>query len=58
MFMFVHISVLEDALCWRCFKGNDKLERLVNLFCYLGGWDFVAGSYSFPFENDRVFFHR
>ena len=53
MFMFVHISVLEDALCWRHFKGNNKVERLIYLSCYLGGWDFVAGSCSFLLESDR-----
>lgn len=53
MFMFVDISVLEDALCWRHFKRNNKIERLIHLSYYLGGWDFVAGSCSFPFENDR-----
>ena len=50
MFMFVHVSVLEDALCWRCLKGNNKIERLIYLSCYLGGWNFVAGRCSFLFE--------
>ena len=53
----VYVCRCKDALCWRFFKGNDKIEGLAYLFCFMGLGILAQEAIPFPW-NMIVFFHR